>query len=277
MPTDLLTGKTFLDLITDFAVAVRLATYGADGGGIPQAPTSEHDLWLCKRAVNQGYKYFLTSNADWTFCKHPLEMQLSADGLGPYNVDKDKARYRLPSFLRGQPRGNLRYTGGRTCIDEIVPMPAPVLERYRNVAPLSGVPTHFCVRPIDPTDPSGGKDFELVFYPSPASAYTIRGDWRVEPYDLRDNDERHIAGAANDQAILAAALHLFYLGDAENGDESQRWTSQWLAHLANSKALNAPEKVRNRGSLTPTRSAMDAARSTTRPFTFTLDGRQIPQ
>ena len=53
---------TYYDLILRVAKAAGLAQYGSTGGEKAMIPTDTHDLELCKDAVNDGIKMFISDS-----------------------------------------------------------------------------------------------------------------------------------------------------------------------------------------------------------------------
>lgn len=245
MSVDLITGKTFGELVREFAEVVGLASYGDNGAGKAQAPTDVHDLDQCRRFVNRGYKMFLQAEANWTFVHHPMEFVLDPTGKGPLNINNDPARMVLPPFIRAFPKGNLRFQDNRSTYCSVVPERPEVVERWRQVTRTSGTPTHFTIRPIpDAEQPDGGLGrHELIIFPSPTVAYTLRGDWRIVPYDMREDSERHVAGAEHDETILAAARHLWDVRDKENADEAAFFRNPLLLSSIRIDRRNRPKTL----------------------------------
>ncbi len=276
MPADLVTGKTFAELQLDFAIQTSLCSYANGGRGAPQLPRSEHDLFLCKHWVNKGYQRFMRSDPEWTFSKFRLELTMDPTGLGPMNVAKDGARYRLPSFLRGNPRGNFRYNDLRTTYTEVVVIDPASLQRMRQRFKISSVPVHACTRPIDPADKAEARGWEVVFYPPPNTAYVVEADWRIEPYDLRDPDEKHVAGGVHDHAIIASALDLWARSDTDNPRAGESRVQDWADALASSLKLDRALRTKNRGQLRNTTVPYTNDSFRLRSLVTKLDGRVIP-
>lgn len=58
---------SFQDLIIRVAEFLGIAYYGAAGDQAAAVPTNTHDLDLCQRLVNDGYRKFTNANPNWTF------------------------------------------------------------------------------------------------------------------------------------------------------------------------------------------------------------------
>jgi hypothetical protein len=100
-------GLTFGDLITRVAEVIGLAYYGAAGNQAAQNPVDVHDLELCKRLVNDGYRRFINSNPRWSFLTPTITLTLapgysgSATSAGSTTTLVDTARTEALNFFVG--------------------------------------------------------------------------------------------------------------------------------------------------------------------------------
>ena len=257
MPIDLETGKTFRTLVAQFAEQIGVASFGADGRGEPGIPATVHELAICKSYVNSGYKDFLQADADWTFLNDEVILTLDPAGAGPFNVNGDPARYRLPQHCTGHPRGNWRFRDDLTSARQVICRPMDVIDAKRQGIVRTGVPELAGVRGI-PSGPLAGKGSEVVFYPAPDAAYTLVGLYRVLPYDLVDLDQRHVAGAEHDNTVLAAALHKWAQRDGDEPSKIERG-GEYARLMALSKDIDRRKRTRNFGRMRdPSTSRADA-------------------
>jgi hypothetical protein len=88
------------------AEVIGLAYYGAAGNQAAQNPVDVHDLELCKRLVNDGYRRFINSNPRWSFLTPTITLTLapgysgSATSAGSTTTLVDTARTEAPELLR---------------------------------------------------------------------------------------------------------------------------------------------------------------------------------
>lgn len=68
----------FQDLIIRVAEFLGIAYYGAAGNQAAQVPVDAHDLDLCQRLVNDGYRKFTNANPNWTFLTPLFTITFSA-------------------------------------------------------------------------------------------------------------------------------------------------------------------------------------------------------
>jgi hypothetical protein len=78
---------TFADLIIRVAEYLGVAYYGEDGTQPAQVPVNPHDLELCKRLVNDGYRRFINSHPKgrWNFLTPIITIQFVA-GQAVYDL-----------------------------------------------------------------------------------------------------------------------------------------------------------------------------------------------
>lgn len=59
MATEPTSVLTFNDLLIEVAYKIGVNSYGDDGAGAPQLPTDDHDLFICKKIVNDAIRMFI--------------------------------------------------------------------------------------------------------------------------------------------------------------------------------------------------------------------------
>lgn len=252
MSADLESSKTFGELMLDLALRAGLEEYESAGTGAPILPTDKSDLALLRKWTNDGYKRFLRSDPDWTFCIEPITLTLSPDGKGAYNIDSDPGRYLLPFPIRSRPRGNWRFKDTSTPASQVLDYSARrvLLERQAHQG-MSGIPEKAGCR----RRPSGEGvnqsriEWEVIFFPNPSGPFVLENDFRIPPYDLVEFDEHHVAGADHDHAIVMSAWDLWQAEDADDAEEAKRAHDEWMEAFAQSKALDARNRTRKHGRL----------------------------
>jgi hypothetical protein len=105
-------SMTFGDLVIRVAEYLGIADYS---GGAAAAPSDAHDLDLCKRYVNDGYRSFINSYQRWQFLTPLFTISLSpnyngtATAVGSTTTLKDTARTEATGFFNGY---TIWFTGG---------------------------------------------------------------------------------------------------------------------------------------------------------------------
>lgn len=220
MPVDLTSSKTFGELLKELAERVGMVDYinpDDDTDNRARLPADPHDLDKLKRCLNNGYREFFNSWPHWRFAEMAHEITFAPDGDGPYNVDGDASRYRLPSTIAGNPLSDWIYQGTTTPLSCILRVDPQSLERMQQIGDSSsGDPRYSTVRQIKTTDQPTGEPTacEVVFYPTPNRLLTVRGTFRVRPPMLIDPAQRHVCGADHDLSIIAFAVWEWKKGDA---------------------------------------------------------------
>lgn len=75
-------GLTFSDYVIRVAEYLGVAYYGSNGQGAAQVPVDAHDLDLCKRIVNDGYRRFMGESPLWRFLTVPVSVQFQQTFTG---------------------------------------------------------------------------------------------------------------------------------------------------------------------------------------------------
>jgi hypothetical protein len=115
-------GLTFQDLITRVAETIGLAYYGAAGNQVAQNPVDVHDLDVCKRLVNDGYRRFINSNPRWSFLTPTFTLTLApgytgtATSVGTQTTLTDTTRTEAAGAFIGQ---NIAVTHAATGLTEV--------------------------------------------------------------------------------------------------------------------------------------------------------------
>ena len=223
MPTDIDNSDTRGELMLAIAEDVRMASYGSAGTGPPQLPTDQTSLWRLRRFVNQGYKRLLRSDPHFSFLRRTIAIQFNTNGNPAISVNGENWRYRLPFWVRGNPRRKWTYMDATSLYESLTVVPEELVLRRRQYINHSDVPTMGAVRRIPEEDLEGEPQgtCELIVYPNPSGNYNISVPYRVVPYDLLDDDEAHLAGHEHNETIAKCAIWEWALGDLEDPAEKE--------------------------------------------------------
>jgi hypothetical protein len=247
-------SKTFGDLMLALAEApvCGIASYGTTGTGVGALPTGEADLAILKRAVNRGYQRFLNFYPQWSFMRDEVTMTVSQATDGPYNVRGAAWRYRLPSGVRSAPIQNMRFSDATALVSRCKTVDSRLILDLRQRSDTSGTPQFAAFRPIQGADGAGDEAaaFEMILYPTPDTTYTMSGQFRLLPYDMVDEGERHIAGAAHDRAIIACVLYEWARMDQDKEPMTAGLRDDMLMALAESVAIDKLNRPIRRGPVT---------------------------
>ena len=257
-------GKTLGDLMLDLAEEVGLARYTDENGDkIEMAlPTDPTILSKLRRRVNAGYMQFLSgidpvNGADkryskWAFLEREVPIKLDPTGTGPFNVAGDAGRYRLPAGVRCRPKSAwMLDTGGMydgyTVVDTDA---ASVTAQLTRTSESTGCPSISACRPIDNPDGqvggTGGAAWEVIMAPRPDAVMTLTGQFLLQPREMRDVDERHIAGSQHDQTIRMLAFLDWLRRDdpARARDQAQFASSALKSSIDLDKQMHARVRTR---------------------------------
>lgn len=274
MPLDISTGKTLAELMLDLAVRIQQADQ-TDAGD--ELPTDTGIVAMLKRWVNEGYDLFQRSDPNWSALDFAIDFTVS-DTLGPDHWAGDTGRYMLPRYCQGGPVGDWVYTDETSAYARVIRRPADELDRLMAQDSVTGTPTVWACRPQrradDPGEQTDGT--EILFWPRPDRAYTLRASFRVRGHKLVDQEDRHIFGADHDRAIVDAAHYQWAQHDKEDGARLVVIEGAWRNSLAASLALDMPRRPRRLGVLKPTTPARDmrASHHTERPSVY-VEGTQV--
>jgi hypothetical protein len=187
---------SFSDLIIRVAEYLGMAYYGASGAEVAQVPQDAHDLELCKRLVNDGYRKFINSNPRWQFLTPTISVTFVAG----------QTAYALPDGFYGSILKPWTYPPDGPRID-IAETTEAMIRDWSAGGDVSGDPSYVAYRPTTPiTNTTTGSRWEAVFWPTPGAVYTVTTRARLYPEKLSDLSDKHIAGFQHDETIIAAAL-----------------------------------------------------------------------
>jgi hypothetical protein len=223
-------GKKFQDLILDVAEYLGVADYS---NGTAAIPTDAHDLDMCKRLVNDGYRRFLIEK-EWFFLN--VDMTLTPDGLN-YIFD-------LPADFQGELLSDWTYpvTGP---ISRMTRTGEDRIRAMRAGTNTSGYPTLYALQAKDSVDATTDTArWQVVFWPTPTdNTLLLTSRYRRYPMALSSLTDRSVAGPVHDttvsQACKAAAEIQRY---GQQGPQEQLYQT----HLNNSKRkddASVPTKI----------------------------------
>lgn len=268
---------TFGDMILDCA---ERWGHADETGTLPGIPTDAAVLDKIKRKINAGYAEFLRADRKWCFLRQRYELTWYPDGDGPYNIptggSPDGGRYRLPTYLGSQPLTDWTYVTTGRPPSVIQNVSGETVRRQQASFRMSGVPMQAGCLPILTGDGVGGqpKGWEVLFYPRPASAYTVEAVFSVRQHVLTELHERHVAGSDHDRTIIAYADHQWFKDDAENPLTSQTYEAEMLRMKALSMEIDKERRPRVLGKLRDSSSFVPVSRWTNLG-TVKYDGARI--
>lgn len=193
---------TFNDLILRTAEFLGIALYGTDGDEAAQIPTNVHDLELCKRLVNDGYRRFYNSHPSWNWTNQLFSITFDPAADTDKVVDGDASRYYMPDGFYGQMLSPFTYAEN-TGYQEIYEAPEHVIRARFAQSTVNGYPTEYALRPLHDDDK---RRWEVVFWPRPHSDHVVTARCRIYPNKLLELADVPNAGLQFDEAILAACL-----------------------------------------------------------------------
>jgi hypothetical protein len=234
---------TFEDLILRLAEYLSLAYYGASGDEKAQVPTDAHDLDLCKRLVNDGYRRFYNSNPAWNWTDRLFSITFDPDAAGDGVVDGENWRYYMPDGFYGHMLGRMTYPENQGYLD-LTECAEDVIRSLYAESDISGYPSKYAIRPLHGDD---RRRWEMIVWPKPTSSHTITGRCRIYPNKLVELTDTPNAGQQFDEAILAAVL-----AEAEKTREGTAGVmeSAWAEALVRAVAIDqktAPRRVGDYG------------------------------
>lgn len=231
------TSLTLDDLVLRVAEAFGLADYSGDKAAVP---TSPHDYDLCLRAVNDGIARIYRANPRWNFLRQTVRFPMSTDGTGPWNIESDPARYRMPWFVSTPPEESAICLTGSTSTQFTVPVVALAYVRNARAAAASdsGTPQIAAVDRSQVASLGSRPQWEMVVYPDPDYAYVVEATFRCFAPRMVEACERHVMGAEHDQTAIAAAQYAMSLTDNKDPSLREHYRAEFEKAVAESIALD---------------------------------------
>jgi hypothetical protein len=225
---------TFSDLI--LRVAEYLGVALVSGSSAAAVPTDAHDLDLCKRIVNDGYRKFLLAHTRWRFLRPVSTITFIAD----------TATYDMPAGFFGSIADDKFMPAAATGKPIIAIVPDAYIQQMKVAGAVTGDPAYCSVRPKTVAQDNTGvaPRWQAEFWPTPSSAYAVTAPIRLIPGKLVNLTDTPVAGFQHADTILA-----FALAEAERtrDDKSGVQAAHASAMLAQSKAIDAEAAPRRRG------------------------------
>lgn len=246
-------AKKFQDFIQVVAEHLGLASYS---GTTAAVPTDAHDLDLCKRIVNDGWRLFYNSNPRWNWTLQTFAITFDPDGTSDVCVDGNNWRYFLPDGFFGELLGPLTYAENTGHV-EIEETPESVIRALYARGDTSGYPTAYAVRPLSGDE---ARRWELIVWPKPSSALVVTGRCPIYPNKLVELTDKPNCGFQFDEALEAACKFQAEL-QREDGRPAGL-EEQWTKALARAIAIDfrsAPKRLGDYGG--------GGGRYMTRPYT----------
>ena len=198
---------TFRDMIVRVAEYLGIAHYGVNGNEVAQAPTQSHDLDLCKRLVNDGWRRFCGSWHHWQWMHPTFTITFDPTGVTG-TVNLEAWRYHLPDGFYGDMTSNFTYgTSGPAARIELTT--EEHIRELRAGGASTGTPQLYAVRPITvPVWSFGRPGWEAIFYPTPSGTETVTARCRIWPNQMGSLNitDKPNCGFQHDATVLAAAI-----------------------------------------------------------------------
>lgn len=192
-------GLTYGDLL--LCAARELGCEHTDEDGEPIIPpfdTARDDLRLCETIVMRAVRWLTAASPDWPW----LRQQASV------TFEEGESEYDMPWWFNGMVYGPWVFSStGPTETIKVVTQSEYDQSRSGYSDDSTGDPCICTFRVKEPTDgvrqPSR---WQVVFWPTPGTEYTITINARAYPTALRDPSDRFMGGEEVNQALEAAVL-----------------------------------------------------------------------
>lgn len=237
------------------AEKVGLAYYGAAGNEKAQIPVDPADYDRVLRAINDGIEMVYRAYPKWTFLDQTIDIPLSVDGTGAECIDSDAGRYRLPWFVAGPPQKDPVWSqtpqtgwGGMARLidyNQVLAMRA-VSTNGQNGTVYTGWPKYVGCTTYQPRN-GKRQGWELVVFPNPNQAYTLRCTFRVFAPKMVELGEKHVMGAQHDQTLIDAAAWAFKRDDSKDPTERAMYKAEFDQSLSQSIALDQENEPKTLG------------------------------
>ena len=227
----------FQDFILEVAEYLGVANYDSTTAAIP---TDAHDLDICKRIVNRGWRRFANSNPKWNWVRQTASITFDADGGTDRVVDGDVGRYYMPDGFYGVVLDDWTYGSDTGLNITMENLQESHIRARRAAGQVTGYPSMYSLRPLV-DDPK--RRWEMLVWPLPVSDETVSAQILVYPNKLIELTDKPNAGYQFDEAILAAAL-----AEAERSreDVSGQKESEWAEAVVRAIAIDqatAPKRL----------------------------------
>ncbi len=232
-------GHTFAELIRRVA---RVRGYAPEVGVNDGLPEDQEDLQRVKDAVNMGLSRFYAAH-DWTFLKPRVQIEMVVAGDGPFNIDGDSGRYRLPAGIQGTPQTDWSYLDTESLLREVTRTSfSRIRELYAGSIDASGFPQYAATEVLEPNDEEDTQGWQVAVWPRPQSAYRLEAQFFIMPGELQQMSDRPYGGRFHDHAIFLAAVSELRRQD----DKDERRVARADADYERQLMLSIQRDLRNR-------------------------------
>lgn len=204
---------------------VAAQEYGFDFlvAGVPSLDAlSEAERFRCEQAVTRGISMWVGSNrAGWEVLNQRYSIDLKPDGDGPYNLDGDAQRYRMPWSFAGETQG------AWTCNDPLGAIPIIREDQARAIDSewSASFPYGCAFRRVTQTKPTSEQipAWEAVFAPKPSQEMTVTIAYRASIVGMQQESDVFIAGDPYDRSVeRAIAYMVMVLGKFPDAEKASR-------------------------------------------------------
>lgn len=191
-PTLVMTLETFAIRVAEY---LGIAKYNASTSVAELPDASTHDRDLVFRLVNDGYRRFVSANPRWNFLSPVISITTSA---GDFDYD-------MPDNFTGSLADPFTFTSDGPGYERLWEVSEDQIREWQaiNGDTWSTTPTHYAIRSKNSATPPR---FEVLFWPTPDTAYELLARARLFPNALSSTTDKTVAGFQHDQAVLYAAL-----------------------------------------------------------------------
>ena len=163
--------------------------------GASAASLRHSDKEVIHQFVQQGeHEFYHASGYDWLFLRPEYSLSLVAD-TEDYTADDDFGGILTPKLVY-VPDDNTY-----ACITKVTPQ--VIRARRSTNTSLSSFPQLFAEE-AKTTDGTGIQNYSIMVWPTPDAAYTVKGQYRVEPVYMSASRQYPYGGAAVQQVLLQA-------------------------------------------------------------------------
>lgn len=224
-------GRTFADLIRKVARVRGFAPEDGVNDGLPEDPD---DLVRVKDAINLGYQRFLVEH-DWTFLRPRVQIEMAPNGDGPFNVDDDPARYRLPLGIEGAPQTDFAYLDNESLLRAVTRTDFQhIRELHASAIDATGFPQYVATAPLAATQDDDVHGWQVMVWPAPQAAYRLEAEFFIVPPDMEALTDRPWGGRTHDLTIYYAAISELRRQDDPNQAAAQRDEAMYQQQLQRS-------------------------------------------
>lgn len=202
------------------------------GFGNDYTALSADDAAECDAAVQSGVRqfYFPPVDHQWSFL-HPVT-----------TMSIDSQTEDCPWYFGGI-YGDVSYTDNTATVVQVVS--EPQIQKLIMARPYTARPQYVCVRQKAQDGNDSGAtpnlQYELVFWPTPDTTYTIRLQYVALVQKLSATYPYHLGGVAHTETVLASCLAAAeQMQDDEVGIHSARFQQRLMASVESDRRATTP-------------------------------------